>query len=164
LVGSVRETVRRLDPNLPIVRVLTMDDILASSVARPRFIMTLLGVFAAVALTLGSIGVYGVMSHGVAQRTNEIGVRMAMGAKRREVAGMVLRQGMGLALAGVLIGLVASLGTARLLHGFLFHVSPTDPGIYTMVAILMVSVGLVACYLPARRASRVDPLDALRYE
>jgi predicted permease len=164
LMGSVRETVRRLDPNLPIVRFVTMDEILSSSVARPRFIMTLLGVFAVVALTLGAIGVYGVMAHGVAQRTNEIGVRIAMGAKRGEVAGMVLRQGMLLAVAGVLIGLSASLGVARFLRGFLFNVSTNDPGTYAAVAIMMVWVGLLACYLPARRASRVDPIDALRYE
>jgi putative ABC transport system permease protein len=156
--------VRRLDPNLPIVRLQTMDELVSKALARPRFIMMLLGVFAGIALVLGAIGVYGVMSHGVAQRTNEIGIRMAMGAKSAEVAGMVLRQGMGLALLGVLVGLVASLGAARSLAGFLFNVSTTDPSTYTTVAIVMMVVALLASYLPARRASKVDPIDALRYE
>ncbi len=164
LAGPLRETVRRLDPNLPIVHLQTMDELVSKSLARPRFIMMLLGVFAGIALVLGAIGVYGVMSHGVAQRTGEIGIRIAMGAKRAEVAGMVLRQGMGLALAGVLLGLVASLGAARSLAGFLFNVSTTDTSTYTAVAIVMVAVALLASYLPARRASKVDPIDALRYE
>jgi putative ABC transport system permease protein len=164
LAGPLRETVRRLDPNLPIVRLQTMEELVTKSLARPRFIMMLLGVFAGIALSLGAIGVYGVMSHGVAQRTNEIGIRIAMGAESAEVSGMVLRQGMGLALLGVLLGLVASLGAARSLAGFLFNVSTTDPGTYTAVAIVMVAVALLASYLPARRASKVDPIDALRYE
>jgi putative ABC transport system permease protein len=164
LAGPLRDTVRKLDPNLPIVRLQTMDDLVSKALAGPRFIMMLLGGFAAIALILGTIGVYGVMSHGVAQRTNEIGIRMAMGARSAGVAGMVLRQGMGLALTGVLIGFGAALGATRFLAGILFHVSTTDPITYTAVAIVMLVVGFLASYLPARRASRVDPIEALRYE
>jgi predicted permease len=164
LAGPFRETVRALDPNLPITRMQTMEDIFAREVARPRFLMTLLGVFAVTALALGAIGVYGVMSHGVAQRTNEIGIRMALGAKRGEVSRMVLGQGMFLAIIGVLVGLGAAYGLTQVLSGFLYKVSTTDPWTFAAVSMVMVMVGLLASYLPAHRATRIDPLEALRCE
>jgi putative ABC transport system permease protein len=164
LSGPFRETVRALDPSLPISRLQTMEDIFSREVARPRFLMTLLGVFAMTALILGAIGVYGVMSHGVAQRTNEIGIRMALGAKRGEVSRMVLGQGVLLALLGVIIGLGAAYGLTQVLSGFLYKVSTTDPWTFAAVSMAMVAVGLLSSYLPARRATRIDPLEALRYE
>jgi len=164
VAGPIRETVRAVDSDLPIVWMRTMDDIASASVARPRFLMMLLGLFAAVALALGAIGVYGVISHGVNQRTNEIGIRMALGAGSGAVAGMVVRQGLALALIGVVVGLAAAIAATRLMVGFLFNVSPTDPGTFTAVVGIMLGVVLAASYLPARRASRVDPLVALRME
>ena len=164
VAGPIRELVRATDPDLPIVWMRTMDDIASASVARPRFLMTLLGVFAAVALALGAIGVYGVISHGVAQRTNEIGIRLALGAGTGTVAGMVVRQGLTLAAAGVVVGLAAAITATRLMTAFLFNVSPTDPWTFAAVVGIVLGVVLVASYLPARRASRVDPLVALRME
>ena len=160
----IREIVRGLDPDLPIGWMRTQDDIVAISVARPRFTMTLLGVFAGVALVLAAVGVYGVMSHGVAQRTGEVGVRVALGAGSRDVVRLVVRQGMALALVGVAIGLATALAATRVLTGFLFEVSPTDPWTFGGVSLVVAAVALLACYVPARRASRVDPIVALRTE
>jgi putative ABC transport system permease protein len=164
VAGPIREMVRAIDPGLPIVWMRTMDEIASASVASPRFLMTLLGVFASVALVLGAIGVYGVISHGVVQRTNEIGIRIALGAGSGAVAGMVVRQGLALALIGVLLGVAASAAATRLMTGFLFNVSPTDPWTFAAVVGVILGVVLVASYLPARRASQVDPLEALRTE
>jgi putative ABC transport system permease protein len=164
LAGPVRDVVRSLDPNLVILNIQTVDDIISASVARPRFIMTTLGVFAVVALLLGMIGVYGVVSHSVAQRTNEIGVRIALGARAGEVIGLVLRQGMPAVLIGAGTGLAAALATTRLMAGLLYEVNPTDPWTFVLVAAAVVLVALAASYIPARRASRVDPIEALRVE
>jgi predicted permease len=164
VAGPIRDLVRAIDPDLPIVWMRTMEDIASSSVARPRFLMTLMMVFAGVALILGAIGVYGVISHGVAQRTNEIGIRIALGAGSGAVAGMVVRQGITLALAGVVTGLLSAIAATRLMTGFLFSVSPTDPWTFVVVVGVILGVVLMSSYLPARRASRVDPLVALRTE
>jgi predicted permease len=164
LAGPVRGVVRSLDPNLVILRMQTVDDIISASVARPRFIMTALGLFAVVALLLGMIGVYGVVSHGVAQRTNEIGVRIALGARGGEVVGLVLRQGMPAVLIGAGIGLAAAFAATRVMVGLLYEVSPTDPWTFALVSVAVVVVALAASYIPARRASRVDPIEALRVE
>ncbi|KPJ94149.1 MAG: hypothetical protein AMS18_04330 [Gemmatimonas sp. SG8_17] len=164
LAGPVRELVRALDPELPIVWLRTMDDIAAASLARPRFLMTVLAVFAGAALLLGAIGVYGVISHAVALRTNEIGIRIALGASGGAVTGLVVKQGMQLALVGMVVGLAVAIAATRLMRGFLFEVSPTDPWTFAAVSVLMIAVGLAACYVPARRASRIDPLAALRQE
>jgi putative ABC transport system permease protein len=164
VAGPVRELVRSLDPNLVILRMLDMDEIVSQSVARPRFIMTLLGVFAGVALLLGMIGAYGVVAHGVARRTHEIGLRIALGAERGEVVGMVIRQGMITVLIGSAIGLAAALAATRVMAGLLHEVSPTDPWTFVAVSAAVLLVALVANYIPARRASRVDPLVALRVE
>jgi predicted permease len=160
----VRQIIRDLDPELPVLNMRTMDQIIARSVAHPRFLMTLMGVFAGVALLLGCIGIYGVISYAVAQRTNEIGVRMAMGAERTDVVLMVVRQGMILSLVGVAVGLVGALVATRVMEGILFNISTRDPWAYGLVSIVVVVVALLASYLPARRASRVDPMQALRSE
>ena len=136
-----------------------MDD----SMSQPRFSMLLLGSFGA-ALLLASIGMYGVISYTVAQRTQEIGIRMALGAERRNVFGMVLGQGARLASLGIGIGLIAAFGATRLMASFLYGVQPTDPFTFAVVSLLLVGIALLACYLPARRATRVDPIVALRYE
>ena len=162
--GLVRQVVRDLDSELPILQMRTMDEIISRSVAHPRFLMTLLGVFAGVALLLGCIGIYGVISYAVAQRTNEIGVRMALGAESADVVRMVVRQGMVLSLVGVAVGLLGALAATRVLEGILFNVSTRDPWAFGVVSLIVMVVALLASYLPARRASRVDPMLALRSE
>ena len=164
LVPSIRGELRALDPSLPIYEVSTMGQLLSNSVGPERFSMLLLGLFAAVALLLGSIGIYGVMSYTVSQRTREVGVRMALGATHSNVVALVVRQGMLLTAAGVLLGAVGAVVLSRVLSGMLFQVSATDPSTFTAVMTLLVIVALLACYLPARRAASVDPLQALRYE
>jgi len=163
-VSMMRQEVHRLDPNLPLANLATIDQLLANSVSRARFMMELLGVFAAIALGLAAVGIYGVMASGVAQRTQEIGVRMALGAQRHDVVRLVLGKGMWIALAGVGIGLVASMALTRLMASLLYRVSPTDPETFIDVATLLIGVALLACYIPARRAMRVDPMVALRHE
>ena len=164
LISIARAKVRELDPNVPISNVNTMEELVAHSVAQRRFGMFLLGVFAVLALLLAAIGIYGVVSYSVTQRTQEIGVRMALGANATDVLKMVLRNGMTLALIGVGLGLVGAFGLTRLMARLLFEVTPTDLTTFTLVALGLIGVALLACYLPARRAMKVDPLDALRYE
>jgi predicted permease len=142
----------------------TMNEVIAGTLAPQRFSMILLDAFAAVALLLASVGLYGVISYLVGQRTQEIGVRLALGAQRRDVARLVLSQGMKMALSGVALGLLAALGLTRLLAEMLYGVSPTDPATFAVITLLLVMVALLACYLPARRATRVDPLIALRHD
>ena len=153
-----------IDKDQPVSNVRTMSQLLADSVARPRANFTLMTLFATLALVLASVGIYGVVSYGVAQRTREIGIRMALGAQARDVLRMVVRQGALLALAGVLIGLVAALALTTLMSSLLFGVSATDPVTFFLVAILLMGVASLAAYIPARKATRVDPVAALRYE
>jgi putative ABC transport system permease protein len=164
LVTAVRSQVRELDPNQPVTAVRTMSEVLSRSVWQPRLYAILFGVFAAVALLLATVGIYGVMSYAVTQRTHEIGIRMALGAQRADVLRLVIRQGMWLALVGVGIGVLASLGLTRLMQSLLFGVGATDPVTFAGVAALLIAAALIACYIPARRATKVDPMIALRYE
>jgi predicted permease len=164
VVPEIRTTMARMNSNEVIYGVETMDEIVADSLADRRFSMILLGVFAVLALILSSIGIYGVISYLVGQRTHEIGIRMALGAQQRDVLKLVLGQGMRMALIGVGVGLVAAIGLTRLMSKMLFSVSATDPITLIGVSVLLTFVALLACYIPARRAMRTDPIVALRYE
>jgi len=164
LVDEVKKQVWSLDRQIPVSQVQSMDELMAVSLAQQRFNMVLLDLFAALALLLAAIGIYGLMSYTVSQRTHEIGIRVAVGAQRRDVLGLVVAEGGRLALVGILVGIAFALALTRLMSSLLFEVSPTDPATFATVALLLASVGLLACYLPARRATRVDPMIALRYE
>jgi len=164
LANTVKNTVWSFDRNLPVSEVLTMDAVVADANAQPRFEMLLLAVFAAVALALAAVGIYGVMSYSVSRRTHEIGIRLSLGASRADVLRLVVRQGMALALAGSLAGMVGALLLSRLMTNMLYGVRPTDPFIFAGVATVLGLVALVATYVPAWRATRIDPMTALRYE
>jgi len=164
LAPAIREQIWELDKDIPIANLATMDQLLEESVAQPRFRTLLLGIFAALALVLASVGIYGVISYSVTQRRHEIGIRMALGAQSRDVITLVVRQGMAMALIGVAIGLAASLALTRLMESLLFEVSTTDQATFVSVATLLLAVAALACWIPARRASRVDPMSALRCE
>jgi predicted permease len=164
LAPAVRAEIRAIDPEHPILRVAAMKEVLGESVSQPRLLSALLAVFGGLALCLAMVGVYGVISYDVALRTREFGVRMALGARPRNVLAIVLREGAGLALAGVAIGTVAALALTQLLSAHLYRVGASDATTFVAVALLMLGTGLVAAYLPALRATRVDPLAALRHE
>jgi predicted permease len=164
VMGPVRRAVKQMDPREVIYGVQTMDEVLAGSLAARRLSMILLGIFAALALILSCVGIYGVISYVVGQRTHEIGVRMALGAQRRDVMRLVLLEGAKMALFGVAAGIAAALGLTRLMADELFGVTAQDPLTFGGVATVLTLVALLACYLPARRAVRVDPMVALRYE
>ncbi|HEX2663433.1 MAG TPA: ABC transporter permease [Candidatus Acidoferrum sp.] len=161
---DARSTLRSLDANLPLLGPETMDSVVADSLSGWRFHAVLLGVFGALALLIAAIGVYGVISYSVAQRTHEIGVRMALGAQRGDVMRLVIGQGALLAGAGIVVGVGAAFGLTRLMASMLYGVKPTDPLTFSLVAILLTFSALLACYIPTRRAMRVDPMVALRYE
>ena len=164
LTSSVKSAIWSLDPDLPISSVLTMDDVIAQANAQPRFEMLLLAVFATVALLLAGVGIYGVMSYAVSRRTHEIGVRISLGASRRNVLLLVMKQATVLAIAGLSAGLALALFFARLMTKLVYGISPTDPITFVSVAALLFIVALLACYVPARRAMRVDPVSAMRCE
>lgn len=164
LAGAVRAAVRELDKEQPVAKLQTMQTVIGESVAQPRFRTILLGSFGALAVVLAAIGLYGVLAHTVAQRSREIGIRMALGARTQDVLVLVLRQGMTLVLIGIAVGLAGALALARLLSGLLFGITPTDPVTFTVVPLLLGAVALAACWLPARRATKVDPMEALRCE
>ncbi len=164
LSGALREQIRAIDPALPVAEVRPMVEVIGSSFAQPRFRTALLSLFGAAALLLAAIGIYGVLAYTVAQQTREIGIRMALGANPRRVLRLVLARGLRLAGAGTVVGVLAALVLTQLLNSLLFDVSATDPLTFAAVAGLLLAVALLACYVPARRAMRVDPMVALRYE
>ena len=161
---ALQQIARSMDARLPVVKLRPMEEVFAESMARPRFLMTLLVGFALLALLLAAIGTYGVLSYLVSERRQEIGIRMALGAERGTLLGMVMRHGLRLALVGLFLGLVGALAVTRLMQTLLFNVRPADPATMGVVAAVIASVALIACYVPARRATRVDPLIALRAE
>ena len=163
LIPAARAQVSELDKNLPVFAIRTMDDLLSTEVASQRFNTVALTAFAALAVVLAAVGIYGVMAYAVGQRTHEIGVRLALGAASQNVLGMVLRQGLRLILIGVALGLAASFPLARLMVSMLFGVTPSDPETFVVVTIALMGVALAACWIPAQRATRVDPVIALRY-
>jgi putative ABC transport system permease protein len=164
LAGAVRAAVRGIDPSLPVFGLQTMSDTVADSLARPRFLSLLLGAFSVISLALAAVGIYGVMAYSVSRRTQEIGVRMALGARASDVLMMVLAQGTKLAAVGVGIGLAGAFALTRVMSTLLFEVSVTDPATFAAVVALLAFVTLLACYVPARRATKVDPMIALRRE
>jgi predicted lysophospholipase L1 biosynthesis ABC-type transport system permease subunit len=164
LASAVRAEIRALDPDLPVFGVKSVEQMLGDMVAQRRFSMVLIGTFAALALTLGIIGVYGVTSYLVAQRTREVGLRLALGAQPAQLVSMVIRQGMVVAVIGIGLGLVGALGVGRLMSGLLYGVTPTDLVTLVSIPVLIAIATLVANWVPARRAARVDPLVALRNE
>jgi len=164
LAAAVRSQIAQIDKSQPVHDVKTLDERRAGSLAPRRVNMLLVLTFAALALVLGSIGIYGVVSYSVGRRTHEIGVRMALGAHQSQILGMVLRNGLGLIAAGVGVGLAASAGLTRLISSELWGVSPTDPWTFAAVVTVLAASGFAACLLPAWRAARVDPTRALRYE
>jgi putative ABC transport system permease protein len=168
IVSAVRDEVRSMDKDLPLYNIRTMDEYLALSITQPRLIALLLAIFAGLALALTAIGLYGVVSYYVAQRTHEIGVRMALGARPKDVLRLVVIQSMALAVTGVIIGLAATFALTRvlgsLISDLLFGIRASDPLTFVAIALLIIGVALAACFVPARRAIEVDPMVALRYE
>ena len=164
LIGAIKNEIRAIDKDQPIAQVQTLNDKLSDSVAPQRFTLQLLGVFGLTALLLASAGIYGVMSYAVTQRTHEIGIRMALGAQLRDVLKLVVKGGMTLTLIGVVIGLGGAVALTRLMSRLLFGVTPTDPLTFVCVAVGLTLVAFMACYIPARRATKVDPMIALRCE
>ncbi len=164
IVSSLRKTVWSIDPNQPIANVNTLEQIVSDSISQPRLNMTLMALFGALALILAAVGIYGLLSYTVTQRTREMGIRLALGAQVGDVLRLVLKQGMVLALVGQAIGLAGALALTRLIRALLFGVTPTDVTIFAAVVAVLTTIALLACYLPARRATKVDPLKALRYE
>jgi putative ABC transport system permease protein len=167
LSAAIRREVLNLDKEQPVASINTLDRLVATSIAQSQFSTLLFGIFAAVAMLLASIGIYGVLSYSVTQRKNEIGIRLALGAQPADVLRMVLKQGLGLAFIGIGCGVVMSLALAKLLTSFselLYDVKATDPLTFAVIAVGLLAVALMACYVPARRATKVDPLLALRGE
>src|SRR5215210_2275216 len=164
LESSIRNAVRELDPTLPVYNLWSMNEVVSKSMVQPRFLALLLATFSGIALFLAAIGIYGVMAYSVAQRTQEIGVRMALGARPLHVLRLIFGQSMGMLLIGIVIGLAGAFALTRLMRTLLFEITATDPLTYVSVIGLLTIVALLACYIPARRAAKVDPLIALRYE
>jgi predicted permease len=162
--SAIRQAMHSVDPDLPVAKVATLTELVDRSLTQPRFAMLLLSAFGTLALLLASIGMYGVISYSVTQRTQEIGVRMALGAARSSVFRMILSQGMRLAGAGIAIGLIGALAVTRAMSSFLYGVQPADPLTFSAVSVLLIAVALIACYLPARHATSVSPVIALRHE
>ena len=164
LSGLMRSRFREVDPNQPIQLMSSMNQLISATTAEPRFYSRMLGSFSAIALLLASLGIYGVMAYSVAQRTREIGIRVALGAQRRDIFRSVMVRSAVLVSSGVALGLAGASGVTRVLQKLLFDVTPTDAATFTAVSVLLILVALAATYIPARRATSVDPMVALRYE
>jgi len=164
LTAAVREQLGEIDPTIPISEVRLMEDVLSVAQARPRFLTLLLTLFSGLALAIATVGIYGVVSYSVARRTKEFGLRMVLGAQTGDVLGLVMKQGAGMILIGVVAGLITAFALTRLMASLLFGVAPTDLATYASVTAVLFGVALAACYIPARRATRVDPMQTLRYE
>jgi ABC-type antimicrobial peptide transport system permease subunit len=163
-VEEIRQAVWSVNSNLPVASVQTMQDVYDKSVARTSFTLVMLGIAGAMSIALGVIGIYGVLSYTVSQRRREIGIRLALGAQQENVLGMVMGSGARMAIVGVAIGVLVALALTRWMSTLLFGVTAHDPLTYSLVALLLFTVALAACWIPARRATRVDPMVALRYE
>ena len=161
-MSSVRKVVADVDPSVPISNMKTSEQVVSASVATPRFTMWLLVTFALLALVLGAVGVYGVITYSVSRRRHEIGIRMALGAQQSDILRMIIWQSLALTLVGILVGSAAALGVTRVLRNLLYEVSPVDPVAFVVVTVLLALVTVAASYFPARRATRIDPLLALR--
>jgi putative ABC transport system permease protein len=164
MLSQVRGVIHSLDKDQPAFEIKTMDEAFSESVARTRLIVLLFGVFSVFALALATVGIYGVIAYSVAQRTQEIGIRLALGAQRSDVLRMIITQGMILAFIGAVLGLIGAFAVTRVMRNLLYGVSTTDPLIFITVPVLLILVALAACYIGARRATKVDPMTALRYE
>src|SRR4029079_2095159 len=164
IAPAIQREIRTLDPNQPLSDVRSMNQVMSEWVSRSRFNTLLLGLFAGLATLLSAVGIFGVMTYSVALRTREIGVRLAIGAQPRQVLLLILKQGFWLTMVGVVLGLAAAFALTRLLSGLLFGVAAVDVTTFATISLFLVIVSLLACYLPARRAMRIDPLSALRYE
>jgi putative ABC transport system permease protein len=164
LGATVRRTVWEIDKDQPVSDIRSMEEIVSESVARQRFSTLLLGIFASLALALAAVGIYGVMSYSVAQRTREIGIRMALGAQPKDVLKMTVGQALQLVGVGMVIGLIAAFVLTRVMASLLFGISATDPMTFAAISVVLMSAALLASYIPARRATKVDPMVALRYQ
>ena len=164
LVSAIRQSVIETDKTVPLTNIETMEHIVSESVMEPRFNMVLLGLFSTIALLLSAAGIYGVTAYAVAQRTHELGIRLALGAQLGDVLRLILKQGLTMIVVGLVIGLAAAFALTRFLKALVFDVSTTDPLTFVVITLTLALVGLAACYVPARRATMVDPLVALRYE
>jgi putative ABC transport system permease protein len=163
-MNEIRQAVWSVDPALPLAEVQTLNDYYTRSMKRTSFTLVILAIAGGMALFIGIVGLYGVIAYSVSQRTREIGIRMALGAEKNDVLKLVISQGIKLALIGVVIGLIGALGLTRFLSGLLYGVKPGDPLTLVTVSVLLIAVALLASYLPARHAAKVDPLEALRHE
>jgi ABC-type antimicrobial peptide transport system permease subunit len=164
VVASVRAIAKEIDPQVPIENIATMDQIVSNSISRPRLYAVVLGLFAAAAAVLAAIGIYGMLGFLVTQRTREIGIRVALGARREQVVALIISQAVKLATLGVIVGVAAAAGLSRYLEGLLFGVAPLDPATFTAVIVLFAIVAAAAAYVPTRRATRINPITALRAE
>jgi putative ABC transport system permease protein len=164
LLPAIRENIRKMDSEIPIAKIQPMQNMVQAALAQRRFYMLLLLIFGACAVLLSAIGIYGLISYVISQRTQEFGIRMALGARQGNIVLLVLRRSLILAITGLAIGVLASLGATRVLSSLLYEVSPLDPVTFVEVSVFLLAVILLACYLPARRASKLNPLRALRYQ